>query len=300
MSRSLDRSQVPLTDEGSGNLFLADDGTYKAIDVGTPHLDAGEYITGTIDGDITQRILGVNAEGNTIYLGAIDNMNVTPVIARGQWNIEGTFAVEGTDIISEIDSKENSLGLGTAGQILATNSSGDGKEWIYPPEGGGIPELAKGQYIKAEDPTGTMQNILGPGIDGGSYENKLLIGAIAFEEIALRAPVKIESRLGIKGNFNIFKDSTSHIYFKNIDETVLGIIVRDYNTGNMDFIINDLSGADAGSISLIPGGNIEVSAAAPTEANQLTRKDYVDGVISKLLAKLAENGIAIDESEIFD
>ena len=35
-----------------------------------------------------------------------------------------------TDLVQEINSKENSLGLGTAGQVLATNSAADGKEWI--------------------------------------------------------------------------------------------------------------------------------------------------------------------------
>ena len=42
------------------------------------------------------------------------------------------------------------------------------------------------------------------------------------------------------------------------------------------------------------------SGEAPTELEHLTRKDYVDGVILKLLNKLNEAGITIDEEDIFN
>jgi hypothetical protein len=69
--------------------------------------------------------------------------------------------------------------------------TGDGNQYLandgtykYISTDGSIPELAKGEYIKAEDPSGTYQNVFGPGEDGGSYEDKLLIGSSSFTNVS--------------------------------------------------------------------------------------------------------------------
>ena len=40
------------------------------------------------------------------------------------------------ELVEEIDTKEDALGVGNPGQLLATNSAADGKEWVDAPNTG--------------------------------------------------------------------------------------------------------------------------------------------------------------------
>ena len=116
------------------------------------------------------------------------------------------------------------------GVHLTTN--GDGSEFLSTDGtyktisvSGGIPELAKGEFIKAEDSTGTMQNVFGPGADGGTYEGKILIGASQFTEMVIRGNVHIEGALTADDDITAFlgqaKDRDAKVVKTEILETEL-------------------------------------------------------------------------------
>jgi len=65
---------------------------WTTLDTGLPHFEPGDYMTATIDGDSTQKIFGVGDSNDTLYIGGID-LATMPVIARGEWDFQGTGIV---------------------------------------------------------------------------------------------------------------------------------------------------------------------------------------------------------------
>ena len=64
-----------------------------------------------------------------------DGKEWTDITTNTDWgDIGGTLSNQ-TDLQTALDAKEDSLGLGTAGQVLATNQAADGKEWVDAPLG---------------------------------------------------------------------------------------------------------------------------------------------------------------------
>jgi len=147
--------------------------------------------------------------GTTTFAGLIDSARDNPDLADelaalesaigGKANTSHTHPQSDvTGLVDALSGKQNNLGLGTAGQLLATNGTEDGTEWIDPPSGGSgdVPTRRKILHPGLSDSrVGTWAWIGNVSADGGGYwynSSAAINDRINFEEVALLAgPVTV-------------------------------------------------------------------------------------------------------------
>jgi hypothetical protein len=144
-----------ITDAGAGDVFLADDGTYKGVPGGissfTGLSDTPADYTGSAGmavfvnaGEDALEFASIGGGGDmlkSVYdtddSGIVDNAELLTGLAPAALPIS-------TATQTALDAKEDDLGLGTAGQVLTTNAAADGTEWTTISTGSG--DMLKSVY----------------------------------------------------------------------------------------------------------------------------------------------------------
>jgi len=107
--------------------------------------------------------------------------------------------------------------------------------------------------------------------------------------------------LTVPANMSVKSEgSNAHYFLKRNDDTNAGLLY--WNSATNDIAIQRY-GSNGSSVETIftisPNGNVSINGAAPMDANNLTRKDYVDTLALKMLNKLLEKGV-ITQADIDD
>ncbi len=96
------------------------DGTRNWIDLQLPpqipHFNPGDFMTATISGS-SQRIFGLGSSDDTVYVGTVDANDTGKIIARGQWDFQGSGLVK--------TKQENSTGEVVGNMVKMTQTEYD-------------------------------------------------------------------------------------------------------------------------------------------------------------------------------
>jgi hypothetical protein len=166
-----------------------------------------------------------------------------------------------------LNDKEDSLGLGSAGQVLATNLAGDGKEWIDP-NAGGIPESPNDGTIYGRG--GSTPDWVGVlPLSGGELSGMLTAANYVNIKPTLpdgNANIALQREDGTTNAFIYANPVSESLYFRNMGS--------DGSTLLTEFTVHD-----DGNVSTRGGGDV------PTDVKHLTRKDYVDNLANEKVSK---------------
>ena len=237
MSRSLDRSQVPLTDEGSGNLFLADDGTYKPI----------------------------NADSNIIVERHIGDGTTTTFPTSEPFFQNGILVFQnGIQLVPNVDFDSSS---GT--EVVFNEVPANGDEILFHLATGGSTPIATHNDLAGRDPVNTHP-----------------ISSITDLETTLD---NIDTNISdINNNINDINNNIN-----DLENNKANISYTDSLISN----INDLLDTKVSLVSAdeqILNGLLS-SVESPIEPQNLTRKDYVDEQIHKILDLLKDKNLITQE-----
>jgi len=103
-----------------------------------------------------------------------------------------------------------------------------------------------------------------------------LTGALSVEPSGGISEIKLKRRIA---------SQDAGFIVHNENENRMGEIVLGANN-NLIIRLYDNAGIELTKLELLKNGNVSINGAAPTAADQFTRKDYVDGLIPPLLARL--------------
>jgi hypothetical protein len=155
-------------DENNIYVYVNGNLVYDVLDLSDP--DYVVFLSPPGAGDV------IIAQIYTGYIAPTDNYH-SDLLGRNEPNQHEIQSI--TNLEQELNSKEPSLGLGTAGQILATNGTVDGKEWIDEYKGEDKLSLDGSTPMTGTLPTDTIStadgsvthNVSTMGIESGSNEN---------------------------------------------------------------------------------------------------------------------------------
>ena len=129
--------EITTPNDGFDYIFQEGDLATKSISVGDYMIwgSAGWSIMqhNSMDPDVYYKLDGTSAITGPFAGGGQEIIN----IVDGTADNSGATVKQVNDVQSQLDNKEDLLGLGMSGQVLATNQAADGKEWVDMSSGGG-------------------------------------------------------------------------------------------------------------------------------------------------------------------